>query len=76
MVYIENAMTAVVATVVDGIHKLNTTSQISVVSIVVTALCDAWMCNILNKQIKFRLVIFGQKNYITQERWQIRQSFK
>ena len=52
--YIQHAIGSVLAPVVDGMAKLHVTSQITVLSIAASALCDVWTQHILSNKIRFR----------------------
>ena len=52
--YVEQALDSLIDPVVAGVSKLKTTSQISVISMTVNAMCEAWTGYILKQKIRFR----------------------
>ena len=52
--YIQHAINLVLLPVTDGAANLQVTSQISVLSIGASALCDVWTEHILTNKIRFR----------------------
>ena len=52
--YIQHAINLVLLPVTDGTANLQVTSQISVLSIGASALCDVWTEHILTNKIRFR----------------------
>ncbi len=52
----ELALDGLIDPVVAGVSKLRTTSQISAISMVVNAMCEAWTQHILKQKFRFRSV--------------------
>ncbi|XP_056005348.1 uncharacterized protein LOC125658636 isoform X2 [Ostrea edulis] len=54
--YIEHALETILEPVLDGVSKLKQAAQLSVVSLAITAFCEAWKNNILKNKIKFSYI--------------------